>query len=346
MAHERLPFADWLKACGLALIVWGHVAAATTPRWTPPVYPKQLGVAFFVFVTGFTLARETRPAWRVVYNRYFEVFVIGLLFALFMSAVGLVLWSDVNESNYLPLLGGTNIVLNDFPANPTTWYVGTYLHLLVIWALLLRRVRLGISILVIAGLAEVLVRAVLVAAAGPFPAYMAFSNWMTVFLLGMIVGQRHRNRLGNLPVVAGVLSCAAYTAMSNQLTWGRTFPLMSLAEPMPGVGLMTAFLVTCVYLGFTGAAYALLSRLPASKIASFLARNTVFVFVVHMPVYYLLEYALRPVVPGYGPRVLIEFVICLFVLAFVSEALHRRFHVARIRDDIWNWRPVLVRPAA
>ena len=35
---------------GMAFIVWGHVAAATTPELSPPFNLKQLGVAFFVFL--------------------------------------------------------------------------------------------------------------------------------------------------------------------------------------------------------------------------------------------------------------------------------------------------------
>src|SRR6478672_3451877 len=79
-AAPRLSFIDWMKTAGIVVIVVGHVAARTSDWMTPPIYPKQLGVAFFVFVTGYTLAREQRPVWRVLFNRLFDVYVFGILF--------------------------------------------------------------------------------------------------------------------------------------------------------------------------------------------------------------------------------------------------------------------------
>ena len=40
----------------MTVIVYGHVSRAVAV--TAPIYPKQLGVAFFLFASGFTLARE------------------------------------------------------------------------------------------------------------------------------------------------------------------------------------------------------------------------------------------------------------------------------------------------
>src|SRR5688572_1729008 len=134
----------------------------TSPLVVPPVYQKQLGVAFFVFAMGFTLARERRQPWRVVYNRVFEVWTMGLLFAFVMSAIGLMFWGDANESNYLPLSGVTTFYMNDFPANPTTWYIGTYIHLLLLWALVLRRVRITAAGLFALAAAEIAFRAALI----------------------------------------------------------------------------------------------------------------------------------------------------------------------------------------
>ena len=59
MTKPYLPFIDWMKGLGLLLIVSGHVSA-TADHLLPPIYPKQLGVAFFLFVSGYSLARETQ----------------------------------------------------------------------------------------------------------------------------------------------------------------------------------------------------------------------------------------------------------------------------------------------
>ena len=52
---------------------------------TPPFNPKQLGVAFFLFVTGYSLAREQRPWSEVLPRRLFEVYLYGISFALLIE---------------------------------------------------------------------------------------------------------------------------------------------------------------------------------------------------------------------------------------------------------------------
>jgi hypothetical protein len=81
--------------------------------------------------------------------------------------------------------------------------------------------------------------------------------------------------------------------------------------------------VSCGYTAYAWTAWSLTCRLPAPASIRFLARNTVLIFVAHMPVYYLLEHVLTARVPDYATRVAIEMVICLIGLAVVSELLHR-----------------------
>src|SRR6186997_858843 len=84
------PFVDWMKALGMSVIVYGHVAHATTVPLTPPIYLKQFGVAFFLFASGFTLARERRGAGETVFNRLFQVYLFGLSLAFLLTIVNLV----------------------------------------------------------------------------------------------------------------------------------------------------------------------------------------------------------------------------------------------------------------
>jgi hypothetical protein len=334
MESRYLPFVDWMKAVGIALIVYGHVAAATSIGLTPPIYPKQLGVAFFVFVTGYTLANERRGSLRVVYNRYFEVFLYAALFAVVMSLIGLRLWKDPNESNYLPLMFGINVFVNDFPANPTTWYVGTYLHVLLLWTIL-RRLEVRLWLLVATCVGEIVLRAVLMQTPGMYVAYMLLSNWVTVFLIGTALGRAQESRRagGAGSVVAGVTLFLAWPMLASLVTWKLTFPFMSIA----GMGAWTSAIlvsigISLVYISYTLAAYAIALRLPAFAPVRFLARNTVVVFIAHMPVYYALQHFLTPSVSHYGTRALIEFLVCLPVLALVSEAVRPivRAHVWRV----------------
>lgn len=194
MSREYVPSIDWLKTIGLTLIVFGHVADAAVLTLLPPIYPKQIGVALFLYAAGYGLARERRSGWQVMTRRLFDVYLFGLAAAVVLSIVGYFHDGNVLESNYLPFFGGVNVALDYFPANPTTWFIGAYLHILLVWALVLRRVEICGSTVAMILAAEMLVRAVLIQSAGAFVAYMNVSNWLTVFALGLMEGGRREPR--------------------------------------------------------------------------------------------------------------------------------------------------------
>ena len=344
MARQYLPFVDWLKTFGLALIVYGHVAMRTSPLVVPPIYQKQLGVAFFVFAMGFTLARERRSHWRVAYNRVFEVWMMGLLFALLMSAIGLKFWGDANESNYLPLAVITTFYMNDFPANPTTWYIGTYIHLLLAWAFVLRRVRLTPAGLLALAISEIMVRALLIVVMGRYSAYMFLGNWITLLALGMWIGQHEP-----LPVVKSRWNAAAlllvlvigWPVAARQLPWRLEFPFMDLPLGTWTSAFIVSVCCSAVYFAYTTVTYAFARTLPASAVARFFARNTVVVFIVHMPVYYLMQWLLVPIT-SYPMRVTLEFFVCFVVLAVVSEGVRAVLRPEQLRERLGNYlAPVL-----
>jgi hypothetical protein len=321
----------------LALIVYGHVAAGTSTFATPPVYQKQLGVAFFVFAMGFTLAREQRPRWRVAYNRAFEVWAFGLLFALLMSAIGLAIFDDASESNYLPVFGISTLAMNDFPANPTTWYIGTYIHLLLVWALVLRRVRITLPVLSGVLISEIVVRAILIAVAGRFTAYMFLGNWITLLLVGMWMEQRDSPAVNRSKRSAAALLGAVavgWPLVANTIPWRATFPFMDLRVGPWTSAVVVSAVVSVVYLGYTLATFGFARTLPSSSLARFFARNTVVVFIAHMPIYYLLEWSLRARIPTYGWRVTFEFLICFVALACVSEMVRAVLQPDRLREGL------------
>lgn len=121
MTRERLAFIDWFKAIGISLVVYGHLVGWTINRFFPPIFPKQLGVALFVFVAGYSLASETRSVGVVLARRLFEIVFLGLLFAVLISAIGAVRGTGLDLSNYMPFVFGANVLRDSFPANPTTW---------------------------------------------------------------------------------------------------------------------------------------------------------------------------------------------------------------------------------
>ncbi len=340
MTPIRLPFIDWLKCLGMAAIVFWHVSSYGI-RLIPPIYPKQLGVAFFLFATGFSLARERRPTGQVLFNRLFDVYLFGVGFALLLSAVHLVRIGDPNESNYLPFLLGANVFFNNFPANPTTWYIGTYIQILLVWALLLRRVQVRLWMLVVSCVAEVAIRAWLIETWGLFVAYMALPNWATVFLLGSYYGQKEPGEtLQTRPapwLIGSLLILLAWTLIASPWVSAYSFPFMTMTIRSRSVSLvMGSAAASLVYVGLTWMAFQVTRRLESSRVVEFLARNTLIIFIAHMPLYYLLRGPLGRWTDSYPLKVLILSVACFPMLAAVSELFVRLVRPRALRDWIWS----------
>ena len=330
MTAARLAFIDWMKAIGMFLIVFGHVVGGPLNFLTPPIYQKQLGVAFFLFATGFTLARETRPVRRVVFNRLFEILLVGSVFAVLMTVASLATGGRGQLSNYLPLALGANVVLNHFPANPTTWYIGTYLHVILVWAAGARFLRPTLALLVAGVVAEIVIRAALWTSVGPFVAYMALSNWMTVLLLGMYAG-----RVGNTgppPWWTIVAALAVATPLACGLIWPFDAAFPFRAQPAAGGWnrLVASVGVSLFYAGATWLAFQVTSRLGRSRVVEFLAAQTMIIFVVHMPLYY----ALQPLVSAWPSwtRAVAMLIVCYVGLALAGALVYRWLRPASMRE--------------
>jgi fucose 4-O-acetylase-like acetyltransferase len=350
--RASLDFIDWMKAIGISLIVLGHVAASFTDGLTPPIYPKQLGVAFFLFAMGFSLAREGRPRWEVVRNRLFEVYFFGFVCAVLLSVIAYVAHGALYGSNYLPFLGGVNVVFNNFPVNPTTWYIGTYLHFLLLWALVLRHVRMTPRLLAISIASEIAVRATLVATLGTFVAYMMVPNWISVFLFGMWSGQQPEPRRHDdaprlaLALAALVTLVVVWALLVPPFVAERTFPFMRIGRgPAALAGVLTSACVSFLYLSYTWLVFQATSRVNAPAVIRFVARNTVLVFIVHMPVFYALEPYLQAWATGPLMNVAIRLAVCLVALAIASEMIRRVIRPKELRDRIFasTQRPPAVR---
>lgn len=323
MTRPYLSFVDWLKAVGLGLIVLDHVAHFMLPWRTPPFHPKQLGVVLFVFVIGYTLAREQRPGLRVVIARWLPIWVWGLLFALLMTGVGLLWLRDGNPSDYLPLAFGLNVARDGFPANPTTWYIGTYLHILVLWAVLLRGRRITAPLFGVVLVFEIAVRAVTSSGAGLYVAYQSVFNWLTPLVLGLWLGTDERKPNGRAFALA-LLVAMFWTLGVHTLEWSPDFPFMApLAWPEISGWLVTATAVSTGYAIHALLAFHGLGRLPSGRPVRFFARNTPLVFIGHMPVFYAMEATLGGMMPQ-QVLALLEFAVGFVGLALVSEVIRPR----------------------
>ncbi|MCX6545035.1 MAG: acyltransferase [Acidobacteria bacterium] len=336
--RQYLPFVDWMKCIGIALIVIGHVASAPINHLTPPIFPKQLGVAFFMFVMGFSLARETRRPLQVLLNRLFEIYLFGIAIALLLSVVMYLTKGTLNLSNYLPFLLGVNVLFNNFPANPTTWYIGTYLHVLIVWAVIVRRLRIQPWMLAVSVFLEIAARAVLLATVGKFIAYMLVPNWITVFLLGTWFGQRTHVATGGPDEARsggwrnGVFGyslllagwAAGWALAVRPLVREFSFPFMRLSSTgRVSDALITSIAASTVYLVYTLLSFHVARRTSAPGWVRFIARNTLIIFIAHMPVYYALGDLLNGLRLSYLQRSIIHVSVCLVGLAFVSEFIRK-----------------------
>lgn len=332
MSVARLAFIDWMKAIGMFLIVFGHVVGGPVNALTPPIYQKQLGVAFFLFVTGFTLARETRPVRRVVVTRLFEILFIGAAFAVLATLVSLASGGRGWLSNYLPLLLGAHVLVDNFPVNPTTWYIGTYIHIILLWATVVRRVRVTPALIAGVAAAEILIRAALWTSAGTFIAYMAVTNWLTVWLMGLYAGRMAPKPPPAWTVTAAALAVAA--PLVGGLVWpfDDGFPFRGLPAAGAWSRLVASVGVSLFYAGATWLAFAATLRLARSRVVEFLAAQTVIVFVVHMPVYNLL----LPLIGSwpFWPRATMMLLVNYFALAVLGALLYRWLKPAALRERV------------
>ena len=163
------------------------------------------------------------------------------------------------RATHLPFFGGINVVFNNFPVNPTTWYIGTHLHFLLLWAVVFRRVSITPSLLAGSIVFEILARAMLVGTLGGFVGYMMVPNWITVFLAGMCTGQ-HRD-VEPEASVPGLLTVTAALA----IVWAvsvpafvaeRSIPFMRLGHGSESLTLaITSACVSFLYLSYTWLTY-------------------------------------------------------------------------------------------
>jgi len=324
-----------MKALGMAVIVYGHVTRAVP--LTPPIYPKQLGVAFFLFASGFTLARERRPVAQALFKRLFQTWLFAFVLAGGIAVAGAINGTGLALSNFLPLVGA-NVVFDNFPANPTTWYLGTYLHLLIIWAIWLRRIRVSRWMVVAAFALEIPIRAALMATAGRFVAYMLLTNWMAVFLLGLAQGAEEDEDVSRSPlpfVVGGLGALVVWGLATRMLPLELTVPFMTLHGWPQIAGLFAvSAAVSALYLCATVVTFEATRRIAAPGAVRFIARNTPIIFLAHMPVFLALHPMLVAWHFGYAARVIVQLLVCLVGLAALSEAIRRLLERSAVYSEL------------
>ena len=335
-SHQN--FIDWMKAVGMFFIVFGHLVGPPFNQFTQPVYPKQLGVSFFVFITAWGLANETRPRLRVLFNRLFPVYLFGLGIALVLSVIFLFTKNSANLSNYLPFFLGVNALFNNFPANPTTWYIGTYLHLLLFWCFFLRGKTITRVHLLFALVCEILFRSLILASGRGFIAYMLLPNWITVFLLGMYLAKKQdandNSKLFFLvPIWLGFFALSAL--IGNIIGFDTSFPFRNMAADFSFSAITRSIIISLIYCTHTLLFFAIARRLPPLRIVSFFARNTLIIFILHMPLIFGCSTYVYSFFQSTFYKKLTWILILYIGLAMLSEAFHKSLNITALREKFW-----------
>ena len=348
MTH-RVPFIDWMKALGMFIIVFGHVAGGPIRLAMPPILPKQIGVVLFLFIMGFSLARETRPRWQVAFNRSFDMLLLGLIFALTSSLVLYLRMGNLAESNYLPLLLGANVVFDFFPSNPTTWYIGTYLHFILLWVLCLQKLHVQRWMLVVSFLLEIPLRALAMHGAGHFVAYMIVPNWITVFLLGMYLSQQSQDETSSAVVSSSSRGLwrwgtalgamlVLWPLLLNRLPASGSLPFTPFVAERLVVSLLgTSAAISVLYLTYARLFYEVTRRLPDLPAVRFLAANTLIIFFAHMIVWNYLTTYMQVWIPSAWLRHPVNVLIHFVGLAVVSEWAMRWVPLKQIREEVGGY---------
>jgi hypothetical protein len=339
---KHQPFIDLMKAFGMWLIILGHLIGDPHNPYnlvTQPAFTKQIGVAFFVFVTGWGLANETRPAVRAVFNRFFPFLLFGVAFAIFISVLHLITRGDTNPSNYLPFFLGANVLFNNFPANPTTWYIGTYLHILIFWYFFLRGKQVTIGHLLAAFIFENIVRCIFIAMGKDFIAYMLLPNWLTSFMLGMYL--HDKRQLPSSPFVIVLLAAWIFvfimqTWIGNLIGFTGTFPFRHMDVHNTFSVPIESLMISATYIIHTLIFFEIARRLPGSSIVTFMAKATLITVIIHMPIIYAAHsYFYNMIEDPIIARLV--FALTLFIgTAIISWLILRAVNVKALSERSWK----------
>jgi len=349
LKHQN--FIDLMKAVGMFLIIYGHIVGDPLNLYnqiTQPIHTKQIGVAFFVFITGWGLANNTRPALRTVFNRIFPFYFYGILFAMFLSVLFFFMKDDTNPSNYMPFVLGVNVFFNYFPANPTTWYIGTYLHILLFWYFFMQGKTVTKWHLVLAFVVENVVRCIFMSMGQDYIAYMLLPNWLTVFLLGMYLHEKRQQPTTPfvlLLIIAWISVFVLSTSAANAIGFDDEFPFRNMTSDFVWHTPVESLLISMTYIVHTLLFFEVARRLPGHSVISFFARATLITVIIHIPIIFeTAQYFYAFFESKDEARIVFIFVVFIGT-ALISEMIQRCVDIKSIGNKTWNKMEVIIRPS-
>ena len=96
----------------------------------------------------------------------------------------------------------------------------------------------------------------------------------------------------------------------------------------------TSACISVLYFAHTWLVFEVTRRLPSARSVRFFARNTLIVFILHMPLYYALYPVVHNMVPAGAPRVFVNVAIYFVALAIVSELINKLVQPKLLRERI------------
>ena len=114
------------------------------------------------------------------------------------------------------------------------------------------------------------------------------------------------------------------------------FPFMQLRVDPPLAGaLLVSVMVSAIYVSVTWLVFQMIERVPTPEAIRFIARNTLIIFLAHMPVYFVLA----PMVAGLASpaaRSAVFLAACLPGLALLSEGVRRAVRPRELRERLYQ----------
>lgn len=338
---KQQGFIDWMKASGMLFILIGHIIGSPYHIFnmiSQPIYTKQLGVCFFIFVMGWSLANENKTSFKVVFTRIFPVYFYAIAITILLSSISFFTINDINESNYMPFFLGINVFFNFFPANPTTWYIGTYLHILLFWFFFLQGKDIGKKHVMFAFIFEILIRSVIIYSGKDFVAYMLLPNWLTVFLLGSYL---HKKKDCSWQpktiffIIIWLVAVGLWSSPLNQLSWDQSFPFRALISNETWALPFRSLVISIVYLVNTFVFFEIFRRLPKLRIVAFFARNSLITFIIHMPIIYAFAEDIYSLSDSFWSQRLTLLLILFVGIALISEFIQKQIDIKYYQNKTW-----------
>jgi hypothetical protein len=165
---------------------------------------------------------------------------------------------------------------------------------------------------------------------------------MTAFVLGLYFGQRelpamhfsYRNVVAGVAIIGLIGFWMLFTERIN-IENNFPFKIITFSNRMLSL-LVTSTAISGLYAMITLLTFRMTMGLWDLGFIRFLARNTLFVFIIHMPLVYLLVPVYYPLVPSLILRIPISLTLFFLIPAVVSEILFKWIDLKHMRKTLFQ----------